>query len=539
MKYDLSILIPSRNEMFLKRTIEDILEHIEGNTEVIVGLDGKWADPPVTDHPRVTIVHTSESIGQRAITNQLCRLSSAKYVMKVDAHCAFDQGFDVKMMAKMQDNYTMVPVMRNLWAFDWVCKNGHTRYQGPSGKCTKCGEPTKRDMKWIGKTNPQSTAYCFDSEPHFQYFGQYKERDEYKKSLRETGLTESMSLQGSCFMLTRDKYWELNICDEEFGGWGSQGIEVAVKTWLSGGRVVCNHNTWYAHMFRTQGGDFSFPYKLSGKQVSSAKKRAKDIFFNNKWEKAEKPLYWLLEKFAPVPGWTQEEIDKLKTSRGILYYTDNQIKIKLALSCRKEMLKANLPITSVTLKPTNFGNNIHLKLKRGYLTMYKQILAGLKAMDQDIVYFCEHDVLYHSDHFKFTPVNRSVWYYNGNYYFVRLKDGFAIHYNVSPLSGLVVYRDIAIKHFEERVKMIEKEGFSYHMGFEPFTHKRIKWNFWCDFEVFMPKHPNIDIASGNNVTTKRWSKDQFRRQPTFWEETDINNIPGWDTLPSIIGRINS
>ncbi|KKT34567.1 MAG: hypothetical protein UW23_C0034G0006 [Candidatus Collierbacteria bacterium GW2011_GWA1_44_12] len=39
MTYDLSILIPSRNEMFLARTIEDILSNIEGNTEIIVGLE--------------------------------------------------------------------------------------------------------------------------------------------------------------------------------------------------------------------------------------------------------------------------------------------------------------------------------------------------------------------------------------------------------------------------------------------------------------------------------------------------------------------
>ena len=32
---DLSILIPARNEMFLRRTIEDILEHMEGDTEII------------------------------------------------------------------------------------------------------------------------------------------------------------------------------------------------------------------------------------------------------------------------------------------------------------------------------------------------------------------------------------------------------------------------------------------------------------------------------------------------------------------------
>jgi hypothetical protein len=32
---ELSILVPARNEMFLTRTVEDILAHAEGDTEVI------------------------------------------------------------------------------------------------------------------------------------------------------------------------------------------------------------------------------------------------------------------------------------------------------------------------------------------------------------------------------------------------------------------------------------------------------------------------------------------------------------------------
>lgn len=317
--YDLSILIPSRNEIFLAKTIENILENIEGNTEIIAVLDGAWSDPPVFQDDRVTIIYHPVSVGQREATNEACKLSEAKYVMKVDAHCAFDKGFDVKMMAKMKDNYTMAPIMRNLWAFDWKCYHcGWKTYQGRTpDKCPDCGKTDKirRKMMWVAKTNPQSRAYCFDSEPHFQYFREYYKRHEYLEMLEREGITESMSLQGSCFMMTREKYWELKICDSEtFGSWGSQGIEVAVKTWLSGGRVVVNHDTYYGHMFRTQGGDFGFPYKLPGSQVRRAKKKAKKIFFESSFEGQILPLSWLLEKFWPVPGWTDEELQQVKDS---------------------------------------------------------------------------------------------------------------------------------------------------------------------------------------------------------------------------------
>jgi len=307
---DLSILIPARNEEFLARTVEDIVNNVEADTEVIVVLDGAWTDPPIPQHPRVNVVYLPVSIGQRAATNLACRLSKAKYVMKVDAHCAFDKGFDVKLIREMQDNWTMVPIMRNLHAFDWVCECGFTHYQDKGDTCPQCQKRMEKKMIWEPRRGTRNYSYCFDSEPHFQYFSDYRNRKEFQDG---GDLTESMSLQGSCFMMTRDKYWELDICDESFGSWGSQGIEVAVKTWLSGGKVMCNHKTWYAHMFRTkQANGFGFPYPQSGKQIDTAKKMAKDIFFNNKWDKAIHPLSWLLERFMPVPGWTQEDIDKLK-----------------------------------------------------------------------------------------------------------------------------------------------------------------------------------------------------------------------------------
>lgn len=316
---ELSILIPANNEIFLAKTIEDALANIEADTEIIAVLDGQWANPPIPQHPRVNVIYLPKSTGQRAATNIAARLSKAKYVMKVDAHCSFDKGFDRKMLEAFKevgDNVTMCPVMRNLWAFDWKCmKCGKKTYQGPTPtKCADCDNTTnfQRKIMWIGKTNPQSTSFSFDAEPHFQYFEDWKHRPQYKKDKEEKGLTESMSLQGSCFMLTREKYWELNISDESVGSWGNQGIEVACKTWLSGGRVIINHKTWYAHMFRTQGGDFSFPYVQHQSEVKKTKQKVWDFFFNGEFKQQIHPVSWLVEKFWPVNGWTQEQLQALK-----------------------------------------------------------------------------------------------------------------------------------------------------------------------------------------------------------------------------------
>ncbi len=307
-KYDLSILIPARNEEWLGRTVEDLLKNKRGKTEILVGLDGYWPDPAIPDHEDVTIVHYPESIGQRAMQNRLAKISRAKYVAKVDAHCAFDEGFDVKMMEKMEDDITMVPVMRNLHIFNWRCKNcGLEIYQGPEPKecnneiCPKADNKTdggeghkasgfEKHIVWIPKNNPQSSAYRFNKNLQFKYF------PELRQKLPRTGLQETMSLQGSFFMCTREKYWSLGLCDESWGSWGQQGSEVALKTWLSGGRVMCNFDTWYAHLFRTQQG-FSFPYPHSGKSQQRAREISQDIFLNNKWPQQKYKLGWLLKKF--------------------------------------------------------------------------------------------------------------------------------------------------------------------------------------------------------------------------------------------------
>jgi len=546
MAYDLSIVIPARNEMFVSNTIEDIVRRSMNRTEVMVVLDGEWASPPIQDHPRVTVIKVGASIGQRAATNLAVRLSRAKYIAKVDAHCAFDQDFDEKMIQDMKDDWTMVPVMRNLHAFDWVCDKGHRRYQGQSGPCAECGGETHREIVWTGKTNPQSTSYCFDPEPHFQYFKDFKARV-------KDDITPTMSLQGSFFMCTREKYWALNLCDEEFGSWGSQGIEVALKTWLSGGQVMVNHKTWYAHMFRTKGGDFGFPWPASGRQIQAAKRHAREVFFKKQWPLQKHPVSWLVEKFWPIPCWTEEDLNNLKEmegtalpkqpvstnaekaqvsekTKGIVYYTDNRLDAQLMQTAQKLLLATGLPIVSVSLKPLDFGHNIVLGLERSYVTMFKQILTGLETIDTEFVFLCEHDVLYSNEHFLFTPPSNTLWYYNKNNWQCRQSDGHAVFWDCKKVSQVVANREFMIEHYKKRIKLCEDVGFSRRMGFEPGTHGRPERVDDTKSEFFETKIPNLDIRHRYNLTASRWSPDLFRNKPKNWTESHVNKLPGWENL---------
>ncbi len=727
---DLTIIIPARCEEFLSRTIQDVLENMEGDTEIIAILDGYLPDPPLPFSDKITIIYNPVSVGQRAGTNQAAKIAKGKYVMKIDAHCAFDKGFDRKMLGAFEeigdDNITMIPLMKNLHIFDWVCPEGHRRYQSPSGVCETCGKPTIKDVVWIAKQSPNTFTFRFDKTMHFQYHGELAKdpenlrgvpvgfavsfdpskispsvinfftdlagshrltcfsnhswfrqnvssdtmcfslidhrggigttkietiankpkvngitagsiiadmidngnilspaswnrsnepsindsvcqllltsvgesgipiwfntsspipttsglinADVVKKLENELGgnfiynektrsfhndtitlepiydkmLRETLSIQGSCFMATKEKYFELDLCSEEFHSWGQQGVEVACKTWMSGGRVISNLNTWYAHMFRTRGGDFGFPYSNPQNLVNENRELSRELFQRNKWPKAIHNFQWLLDKFHP-PEWGT-------ITKGIIYYTDNQLDEKIAKPVRDRLLKISeekkIDITCSSLKRMDFGvNSVRFpSMKRGCLAMFKQILGALEKSNADIIFFCEHDVLYHPSHFDFTPPDQNTFYYNQNVWLLRLPDGHALHYDVNQLSGMCGWRDALIKHFRERYEMtlaeyerlkqllpneneFEHEFNRYvrNMGFEPFTHNRVQWQNVFKYDTWKSEFPNIDIKHGANATGQRWKKEEYRNQQLLvnWTESE-DTIPGWPPTKELI-----
>lgn len=522
---DLSILIPARNEEFLSRTIEDILSNIRGDTEVIAVLDGEWADPPIPQNDRVTILYNPVSVGQRAATNQAARISTARFVMKADAHCAFDEGFDIKLMADCEQDWTVIPRMYNLHVFDWVCSDcGARTYQGPKPpECEVCkSENVEREMVWEPRRNRRTDFARFDASLHFQYWRDYERRPEAKGDI-----VDVMACVGACWFMHRSRYWEIGGMDEAHGSWGQMGVEVACKSWLSGGRQVVNKKTWFAHLFRTQKG-FGFPYPQSGKAVQAAREHSRRLWQGDNWDKAIHSFSWLLEKFAPIPGW---DVDK-----GIIYYTDNRLDETIAAACRQHLASHDLPIVSASLAPLDFGENIVIEERRGILTMFKQILAALEASEAEIVYFCEHDLIYHPTHFEFIPPTDDAFYYNENTVKVNAEDGLALFYYTKQTSGLVCYRRLAIEHYRKRVERVEAEGkYNYRIGFEPGCHRYPRGIDDYPAKRFMSEFPNIDIRHGSNLTKSRWSRSEFRSQRSCrgWDKPEI--IAGWGRTK---GRFN-
>lgn len=537
---DLSIIIPARDEQFLLETVEDIRRNKRGDTETIVILDGAWPDRPLPQYPDVKVVYLPKSIGQRAATNLGAQMSEATYIMKLDAHCSLAEGFDVELIATAKvvgEDVTQIPTQYNLHAFDWVCTGCGTRIdQGPTPTgcktCAKAGQPQEWQKKVVWGRRRITESWRFDSELKFQYFGEYKDR-------AFTGEIEDvMSCLGACWFMARTRYWFLEGMDEAHGSWGQMGTELACKSWLSGGRMVVNRRTWFAHMFRTQGKDFGFPYAMDPAAQEYARTYSKKLWRGNRWPKQVRPLRWLVEKFWPVPGWTQEALDALpaalgttqKPTVGLVYYSDCRGPVEVLEAVRRQIKTCcnGHQLVSVTLEPVSFGQNIVLPLERGPLAMFQQILAGLEALTTDIAFLVEHDVIYHPSHFDFVPPRDDTVYYNQHVYKVCARTGKALHYRCSQTSGLCARRDLLIAHYRKRVAMVKAFGFSRRMGFEPGT-RQIRHGGVDDLqaETWMSESPNIDIRHGENLTPSRWKKEQFRNQRYTEGWTESDSVPGW------------
>lgn len=534
---DLSIIIPARNEEFLGRTIEDILENIEGDTEIIAICDGYWPDPPIADNPRVHLIHHEVSIGQRAATNEGARFSNAKYIMKCDAHCAFDKGFDVKLMENCKYDWTVTPTMYNLHAFDWECQVcGNKTYQGPEPTACECKDSTefKKIITWEPKHNPRSQFYRFDTDLRFKYWRDYKNRPEAKGDI-----VDVMGNLGACIFWHRERFWDLGGLDEDHGSWGQLGTEISCKAWLSGGRQVTNTTTWFAHMFRT-GGGFGFPYKHEKGQVPRARKRSRELWLGNKWPLAKHDLKWLIDKFAPVPDWEEAEGQALlgrkvpsreNLTRGLVYYTDNRCEERILHVVRKQLDRARNghKLVTVSQYPINFGDsNIVMPLERSHLSMFKQMLRGLEEVQTDIVFFVEHDVLYHPSHFDFIPPKKDVYYYNDNIWKLNSETGQALHYmEMKQVSGLVAYRELLLEHYRNRIKRVEAEGFTRRIGYEP-GKKLPRGIDNHPYAYFTSEKPNIDIKHPTTLTSGRFKLSQYRcreRIKDSWVLAD--EIPSW------------
>ena len=270
-----SVLIPARNEVHLQETVDSLLAGARGQVEIIAVLDGWWPDPPLKDDPRLHIIHEPESKGMRPAINAAANIARGKWLMKCDAHCVFAPGWDVRLAKDCEPDWVLVPRRYNLRAKGW-----------------KRGDKLK-EFQYI--SSPDDSRYPFKGCDWPEYATRVPARQK---------LVDLMTTQGSCWFQHRDLFFEHGCLDTvNYGIMGREAQEVCLKAWLSGGRMMLDRNTWYAHYKRRPR---ERPYKRPNAEWAKSAAWAVECWTNDKWEGQTRPFKWLINHFKPIPAWHEK-----------------------------------------------------------------------------------------------------------------------------------------------------------------------------------------------------------------------------------------
>lgn len=205
-------------------------------------------------------------------------------------------------------------------------------------------------------------------------------------------------------------------------------------------------------------------------------------------------------------------------TKGIIFFTDNRLDPVIANAVQNQLRTVDLPIVVASLKPMNFGDiNVVIDAERGYHTYFRQIVEALEVLDTDIVFFCEHDVLYPKSHFDFTPERKDTFYYDHNWIKVRWPlDGTGVAWDADQVSGLSCYRLLALDHYKKVLESFDRQ--SFNRKFEPGSG--------INSESWKAPDPYIDIRQPNVLTKNKWSLDDFRNKSSAKNFREVQ-FPEW------------
>ena len=287
-----SVIIPSRNEIFLNKTIQDVLAKAEGEVEVIAVIDENWpveqnrdfwSTPAMVNDPRVKFIHPDSPKLIRWGINSAVKAATGEYLLKSDGHCLFAPGFDKVLLADMQDNWVVIPRRYSLDAERWTIEQN--------------GRPP-RDYHYL------SYPYREDGEGDgihgVEWPARARERSDPKYDIDDT-----MSFQGSCWFMKKTFFTGfLRELQEEGYGYAQEPQEIGNKTWLGGGEVKINKKTWYAHLHK--GKRYGRMYHISQSLIIKGNNYSTAYWMSNAWPDRIHDLSWLIEKFWPVPTWPED-----------------------------------------------------------------------------------------------------------------------------------------------------------------------------------------------------------------------------------------
>lgn len=202
----------------------------------------------------------------------MAAIASGDYLCKLDAHVMLSPKFDEILKRDCPSKTVMVPRRYRLDVQNWAIIN--------DGRLPV-------DYEYL--TPPDNNGGGLKGKVWEQ-----RARD------RKDVLCDDLWLfQGSAWFMPRSYFYELDLMDEgNYGTFFKEALEISLKAWLSGGRVLVNKSAWFAHLHKARRG-YSMPSEEEIKANAFSRKWLTDEVG---WKKQTLPFAGLLERFKP-PGW--------------------------------------------------------------------------------------------------------------------------------------------------------------------------------------------------------------------------------------------
>lgn len=273
----ISVVIPSRNEIYLKDTVNDLFNKAKGEIEVIVVLDEQ--DQPLDPRPNLIVLKKEGKPGMKSAINQAVAKARGEYILKCDAHCMFGEGFDTILVENHQPNWIQIPRRYSLNAEEWKIK------------------PDRPFVDY------EYFVFPFSEVTSVRNGGRWFER---RDSRLDILLDETMVFQGSCWFMTKDYYentCKLEVNPETQDEFILEPEELAFKCWLTGGKVMVNKKTWYAHYHKSQG---HRGYFIDKRPMRKQRIWHIDYWMHDRHPKATIKMADFVNRFMPIPGWPED-----------------------------------------------------------------------------------------------------------------------------------------------------------------------------------------------------------------------------------------
>lgn len=280
-----TVIIPARQEPYIRETLKDLYAGASGEIEVLLILDGWQPDYKLPRKKGLKVLRNKQVIGMRPSINAAAEIATGKYIMKLDAHCTIGAGWDEILKADCDDNWIVVPRRYALDAPNW----------------TVTDKPCVDAMHY---------KYPF----HSPYKPRLTCRPSQRRKLQQVDqmLVEDMGFQGSLWFMHREHFTKrLGPMDTHgYGTFGEEPQELGLKTQLGPweGAVMRNKHTWYAHWSKPGIHWRTDPDKAG--RVTDQEREASylyswDYWWHNKWAERAHDFYWLIEKFEPMDTWPE------------------------------------------------------------------------------------------------------------------------------------------------------------------------------------------------------------------------------------------